>query len=227
MDEGVDRGRGEGVSPHQQGVEAEDLSQVGVLHEAGDDIIDAAVRLEPDELGSDPDHAPEVEEGHVGQLLVALAEHVLGVAQEAVVAVDVGRVLPGDLLVEEPEVVRVVEAVAVFPVEPIEGRDRQQLHVVSHRAPAGLEQLLEAVGSGDDGRASVEGEALVLVHVGSSPGAISLLDERGADAGGLEPDGEGEPPEPAADHRGGWSLRGHLRFSLSFRMRRPPGLPLW
>ena len=228
VDEGVDGRAGEGVSPDQERVEAEHLAQVGVLDEAGHHVVDATVGLQPHQLGGHTDHAPEVEEGHVGQLHVPLLEDLLHVAQEAVVALHVAGALAGDLLVDELEVVGVVEAVPVFPMEAIERVHRQQLHVVVHGPARGLEQLLEAFGSGDDGRSSVEGEPLVLVDVGAPTRAVALLHEGGLDTGGLESDRQRQPTEPAADHRCRLAPGRHVSSPLPLRdrpldgSRRPP-----
>ena len=151
-------------------MEAEDLPELIVLDELGDDGVDAAVALEPDELRRDLDHAPEVEERGRRELGVALVEDLLGVGEELHIAVDVAGALVGDLLRRRLQVVGVVEGVAVLPVEPVERHHRQQRDVVRHVAAGGGEDLFEARRRGDDGRPAVEGVALVLVDVGPPPG---------------------------------------------------------
>ncbi len=204
VDEGVDRRRGVGVAADEQRVEAEDLPQLIVLDELGDDGVDAAVALEPDELRRDLDHAPEVEERGRRELGVALVEDLLGVGEELHVAVDVAGALVGDLLRGRLEVVGVVEGVAVLPVEAIEGHHRQQGDVVRHVAAGGGEDLFEARRRGDDGRPAVEGVALVLGDIGPPARLVAFLDDGGLDPGRLEAHRQGEPAETAADHCRCW-----------------------
>ena len=52
---------------------------------------------------------------------------------------------------------------------------RTQVDVVSEAAAAQLPQLLEEEGSGDDRRASVEGEAVLAIHVGTPSRLVAAL----------------------------------------------------
>jgi hypothetical protein len=125
VDQGVDGGGGEGIAAHQQGVEAEGLPEVRVLDVLGHLVVDRAPGLELGQLGRGAEHLAEAEKGGGPQLDVAFLQQLLGIGQEAAVAFDVGRELGLDLAVQLGLVVDVVEAVAVAPLQPVEGADGQ------------------------------------------------------------------------------------------------------
>ena len=202
VDEGVDGARLEGVPAHEERVEAQRLAQVVVLDEALDGAVDRAVGPQANEVGGHLHHVREAQERHAGQLLVALDEDLPRVRDEGAVASDVARREPPDLLLHVLLVAVVVEGDAVGPGQAVEGSHRQHLDVVGHPPAGHREELLEALGRGDDGGAGVERVALVPVDVGAAPGEVALLEENGADAAGLEPDGGGEPAEAAPDDGG-------------------------
>ena len=71
----------------------------------------------------------------MAELEITLLHHRFGIGEEASVAGDVGRVEGRDLAVQRLLVVDIVERRPVFPQQPVEGRDGQELHIVRH-APA-------------------------------------------------------------------------------------------
>ena len=60
-------------------------------------------------------------------------------------------------------------------------------------------QLLEQERRGDDGRAGVEGEAVLAVDVGAAAGRVELFQHGDAIAAGAEPDRRRQAAEAAAD----------------------------
>ena len=89
---------------------------------------------------------------------------------------------------------------AVLKADPVERRHRHQRHVVGQLASAQLPQFLEQERRGDDGRAGVEGEAVLPVDVGAAAGRIELFQHGDAIALGAEPDRRRQSAEAAADH---------------------------
>ncbi len=61
-----------------------------------------------------------------------------------------------------------VEMAAVEEAQAIERVHRHQLHVVGQVAAAGLPELLEDEGRGDDGGAGVEAEAILMDLAGAA-----------------------------------------------------------
>jgi hypothetical protein len=102
----------------------------------------------------------------------------------------------------------------------VEGRQGHQLDVVGQPPPAERPKLLEQEGRGDDGRARVEGEAVLPMHARASARRVQTLQHRHPVATRAEPDCRGEAAEPAADHDG---MRPRVRPSCNggARRRRP------
>ena len=90
-----------------------------------------------------------------------------------------------DLLVQLGLVVDVVETVAIFPAQPIEGADREQLDVIGHALAGAGEEFFQRRRIGDDRRPGIEGEALVVIDVGAAARLVALFQHRGLDAGTL------------------------------------------
>src|SRR5205085_2631665 len=63
--------------------------------------------------------------------------------------------------------------------------------------PAALEQLADEPRCGDDRRAAVERETVLLVHVGAAARLVALLDDRDLMSLLLQPDRRRQPPKPA------------------------------
>jgi len=70
----------------------------------------------------------------MAQLDVALLEQRLGIGEEALVTLDISGVSCRDLGVEPGLVVDIVEGLAVFPAQPVEGIHADEIDVV--REPA-------------------------------------------------------------------------------------------
>ena len=134
VDQRVDGARLEGVAADQQRVEAERLAQALVAHEPGDRTIDRAVGTQADERGQDASHVPQAQERLCREALVAGREHAPAVLVEAPVAGDVAGRAARDLREQRGRVAAVVEAVAVAPLQAVEGVHRQQVDRV--REPA-------------------------------------------------------------------------------------------
>ncbi len=196
MDQRIDRGGGEGIAAHQQGVEGQRLAQLLALHEARHLGVDAAPGRELGQLGTRGEHVADLKEGLGAETDVAFFEHRLGIGQEALVAGHVVWLQGTDLLVQPGLVVDVVEAGAVFPAQLVEGADRQELHIVAHLPAAQGEQLFQRRGIGEDGGAGVEGEARLLIDVGTAAGLVAALDEGGGDAGDCRRIARAIPPKP-------------------------------
>ena len=63
--------------------------------------------------------------------------------------------------------------------------------------PAHREQLLDRARVGDDGRAGVEDEALILVDIGAPAGLVALLDQGRVEPAACSRMASAIPPKPA------------------------------
>ena len=71
--------------------------------------------------------------------------------------------------------------------------------VILHLLPAALEQALEEVRQREDGRAEIEGVALLLERVQLAPNLVVFLKDLDVVAGLSQRDGSGQPTQPCAD----------------------------
>ncbi len=138
----------------------------------------------------------------MAELLEPDAENGFALAHVALVAGYVGRREARDLGQHRRAIAAVVEGLAVVETDPVEGRDGAQVHVVGELAAAELPEILEEERRGDDGRARVEGEAVLPVDIGAAAGRIELFQDGDAIAARAKPDGCRETAEAAADHDG-------------------------
>ena len=92
---------------------------------------------------------------------------------QLLVALDVSRVELGDLGEETFVVTHVVEVPAVRKHDSIEWVHRDEVEVVSPILAEELEQLVEEMGSGDDGWSRVEVKTLTLERSCSTPWLIA------------------------------------------------------
>src|SRR3954463_9544200 len=109
-----------------------------------------------------------MQERRRGEFLVALAKHAPRVVEETLVALHVAGIASLDLCTQMRPVPGVVEAIAVLPQQAVERRDRQQLHIVFEPPVRAREELLEALRRRDDGGATIEAEAVLLVDIGAT-----------------------------------------------------------
>ena len=156
VDQRVDGAGLEGIPARSGGRGSQRLAQVLVLHEAGDRAVDRAIGPQARELRRDPHHVREAQERNVDQPLIPLLEDPPAVVDEgrypATFAGSGGAICCAHRL----RVAAVVEGVSVGPAQPVEGRTGSSVDVVGHARAGEREQLLQAVGGGDDGRAGVE-----------------------------------------------------------------------
>ena len=180
-------------------MEREHLPEAVVLHELRDEAVNGAVALEPHHRGDDARHRLPGVERNVCELLEADREDVLAHADEALVTGEIPRRELPDLGPHRRRVARVVEHGAVVKTDPVEGRHRDELHVIRELLPAELPELLEEEGRGDDGGPGVEREALLAEDARPAARLVVPLEDGDVVAPGAEPDGGGEPAEATAD----------------------------
>lgn len=94
----------------------------------------------------------------------------------------------------------VVEAFAAVEPDAVIRRHRPQIDVVGHAPAAQGPQLLEQERRGDDGRAGIEGESVLPVHVGTPPRRVEFLEDGHPIAPCAQPDGCCQTAKAAADH---------------------------
>ena len=145
VDQRVDGARLERVAADQQGVEAQRLAQALVAHEAGDRVDRPNGRHAGGRArAATRSHVSQVQERLCREALVAGREHAPAVLVEAPVARDVAGRATRDLGEQRGRVAAIVEAVAVAPLQAVEGVDRQQVDRVRQPAARDGEELLEA-----------------------------------------------------------------------------------
>lgn len=198
-DHAVDRARPERVAADQQGMEAERRPQALVLEISGDDRVDAAIALEPDEVRGDPRHVHQRVERLVGETLEAEAIDLPALLHESLEPRDVALAELGDLGAHRGGVAALAEHRAVGEADVVEGRDAPEVDVVLHPAPGERPQLLEQERRRDDRRAGVEGEAVLAERGRAAAGGVELFQHRDAVAPRLQPHRRREPAKAAAD----------------------------
>ena len=137
----------------------------------------------------------------MAQLLIAFVIDARGIVEEPRIALDIPGIEPRDLGAQVRFVVRMIEAGAIGPVEPVEGADRHQRHVAIDRSSRKPPQFLKAIRIGDDGGAGIEGEAVTQPEIGAAAWLVARLAHGRRDAGRLQPDRQRQTAEARADHR--------------------------
>ena len=202
VDQSVDGARCHRIAADEEGVKAEGLPQLLVLHVARDDRIDGSPRLMLGERRRGADHGLEIEERDMAEPLIALGIDAGRIIEEVQIAAHILRLDRRDLPHQGGIVVGIIEGRAVRPAQAVERRDRHQLDVGRHVRVGERPQFLEAGGIGDDRRPGVERVAVLLPMIGAAAGLVPALDQRGRNARRLQPDREREPAEAGADDRG-------------------------
>ena len=208
VDQRVDRAGLHRVAADEQGVEAQCLAQFLVLHERRHDRIDRAPRLIFHQRRRSLDHAGKVEKRLVAELEIALVMHACAVCQELFIARDIFRVQLLDLGAKARLVVRIIEVGAIGPVEPVERHHRHQLDIFADVMAGQRPQFFQARRIGDDGRAGVEGKAVLFPEIGAAARLVAAFDDGGGNSGRLQTDGKRQPAESRPDN----SSFLHVRF---------------
>ena len=117
-------------------------------------------------------------------------------------ALHIGRVEGGDLRQHGCVVVAVIKVRAVVKADAVEGGHQAQVDMVFHVFAAQGEQLFDQVRQGDDGRARVEGEAVLLVHISAAASHVELFEHLYLVALDAEPDGSGQATKASANDDG-------------------------
>ena len=81
----------------------------------------------------------------------------------------------GDLLEHLLIVVAVIKVRAIVKANAVERRHQAQVDMVFHLAATQGKKLSNEVRQGDDGRAGVEGKAILLMHISTATGGIELF----------------------------------------------------
>ena len=201
-DQAVIRRGGQRIAADQQRMEAECDPQLRMAEIVGDLGIDRAVALQADQVGHRGQQRAELVEGLVDQLGEGDVVDLLAVADEAVEATGILRRDARDLRPHGVEVRVAGQRLTVVEADLVEGVDRPQVHVIGQAPPGDLPQLLQQVGRGDDGRAGIEGEAVLAEDIGAAARAIQLLQHRHPVAAGAQPHRGGQPTKARADDHG-------------------------
>src|SRR4028119_637706 len=72
----------------------------------------------------------------------------------------------------------IVKYRAIFKPHVVEGVKRHQRHVILSCAVTQFKEFMDQVGSGNDGGTSIEGEAILLIDIGTTTGFIPFFCDR-------------------------------------------------
>ena len=198
VDECVDRRTLERIASHQQGMEAEDLPEPRVANVRVDERCHRAIRAEADKLRHHPQHVHRLDERRVDQRHARLEDR-LGRVSEPQVSGDVTGSNALDLRDHLCAVTRVAEHRAVLEPNVVERIDGHERDVVLRSPSAALEQFAQEPRCRDDRRATIEGEAILLIHVRPPAGLVPLFHHDHVVALLEEPDRRRKAAEAAAD----------------------------
>ena len=154
----------------------------------------------PHEIAGDARHVEDRAERSVAEPLESDPIDRFAAAHEALKPLNVIGIETRHLRAHRRLVAAHVEDVAALKPDLVERRHRPKLDVVGHPAPAERPELLEQERRGHDGRAQVEGEAVLAKDARPPARPAEFLDDGHPIAARAEPDRRREPAEPAADH---------------------------
>ena len=101
-----------------------------MLDVSRDETVDRLVRPQPDEVGRDPDHVHDRGKRPVGQIDKRAVEDGVGLCHELEIARHAVRVEPANLIDDFRLVAGVVEGPTVMKDDAVEGRDRDDAHII-------------------------------------------------------------------------------------------------
>ena len=187
-------------------MKAHDDAQLGVLNVLGHQAVDGAPGLHARQVGQGLDDIGDGLKGDHAQFLKAQLKAALGGLHQVFKALHIGGVEGGNLREHGRVVVAVIKVCAVVKANAVERRHQAQIDMVFHVFAAQGEQLFDEVRHGDDGRASVEGEAVLLVHISAAPCHVKLFKHLDLVALDAEPDGGGQATKAGANDDGAGPL---------------------
>jgi hypothetical protein len=126
-------------------------------------------------------------------------ENLLALQQKLVVAREIARIERPDLRAEIFLVAVVVKYRTVFEPDVVERIDRPDVHVLRRLLAVQREQIVDQPRRGDDRRARIEGEAVLLPDVRAAAGLVTRFDDRDVVPLRAQPDGRRESTESTAD----------------------------
>jgi hypothetical protein len=156
-------------------MEAQHDPQARVTDMTANEVIDGAVTGQPDQIGQHPRHVGPAAEGHMPKPLEPDPETGLAGFQERFVPRDITGRHASDLRPHRIQIAGILEDLAIVEADAIVGRHRPQFDIIGQPPAAELPKLLQQEGCRDDGRAGVEGEAILPVHIGPAARRIQLF----------------------------------------------------
>ena len=101
--------------------------------------------------------------------------NVFGKTEKALIAVDILWRKTGDLVAHRLRISGAIECLAVIEPDTIEWRQRPQFNVVGQFSAAEAPEVLKKKWCGDDRRARIKREAVLVEHACSASGAVKFL----------------------------------------------------
>ena len=206
-DEGVDTRDVERIAAHQQRVEREHLPDLLVFDVFRDQPVDCPVTLQLHHRRDDLEHVFDLPERHVRQRLEADAEDRLALREKPFIATHVVRRKPRDLAFHRLRVAGIVERRAVVKADAVVGVDRPQVDLVVETPATQAPEFFEQKRRGDDGRAGIEGEAVLPKDTRPPARLRQSIDDRHAETAHAQADGRRQPAEARPDDDGMRRLR--------------------
>ena len=202
VDQCVDASHRKRIAANEQRVKAHHHAQLRVLEVPRHHAVDAAPAAHLDEVGHGAHQVAQRVIGDGAELFKTELVADSCFLDEALKPGQVFRAEAPDFRAHAVDVAAVVKPRAVVKADAIEGLHGPQVHVVGQLASGQSPQLFEHEGGGDDGGAGVEGEAVLLVHVGAAAGGVKLFQQRHLPTLGGHAHGRSQAAKTAAnDHR--------------------------
>ena len=183
-------------------MKAHDNAQLGVLDVLRHQTVNRAPSLHARQIGHGLDHITNGFKGHHAQLDKTQLETLLRRHHQVLKTLHIFRAEFGNLIEHLLVVVAVVKVRAIVKPNAVERRHQAQINMVFHFTAAQCEQLGNEVRQGDDGRAGVEGKAILLMHISTATGRIELFQHLNAITFDAQTNGSGQATKSCADHNG-------------------------
>jgi hypothetical protein len=177
LDESVETAGMEGVSADEKRLQRKDATQAVILQIAADDAIDAAMAAEPHDLREGGQHRDKSMKRLGAVALVADSVEFGCMALHLLVAGKILRRKTLDLVAHRGGVAGQVEVSPVDKTNPVEGRHRQEGHMVTPVFTEKREEFVQKEWRGDHRRSGIEVKTIVPHNTPTAAELVESFDE--------------------------------------------------
>ena len=202
MDERVNAGDRIGVAANEQRMKTHDDAQLGMLDVLRHQTVNRAPSLHACQVGHCLDHIANGFEGHHAQFDKAKLKTLFRSNHQIFEALHIFRTEFGNLIKHFFVVVAVIEMRTVVKANAIERRHQAQVDMVFHVFAAQRKKLGNKVRQGNDGWACIKGEAILLVHIGTTTWCVEFFKHLNAVAFHAQTNGCGQTTKSCTNHNG-------------------------